>query len=534
MAIHLSIRSLLGASMLLMGACLATPEDIALDESEDASESVSVGRQQPALVSTCSTSTPINNLKELMIVDPSVVDSVDARNEGATGGSLSFHRTMRTLANGQDVALFTENFFRNWLRADTVGRGVTTVRNGVQLLLDPATGMWPRTADGKFDMQKSPFRLLAVVNRMDLMGTAANKPSGEGRLVFGLFRPGEETRDPAKGFGETFSIIFEFNLPGTIGTRDWAQRWHAMGTRAFGRTTFNAPLFTNVVSKFVTAQSLSQVRTNEITFGSPWQLREFKLEGGALKPSTTAQSPEQTLNDTPELINWIKANKNAILSNTHNIPATLLGPLSIEGFPSFCQGPGCGLSPEHFQNTKWLLQSAPTNGIEESVRAAFALQTCNGCHNSEDPNNVLQFFYQVAPTLNVTGTDGSSRLSTFIKDKEFPVRAKVLSGLLSCKCIASYNMVSSWDTGGTASVRITNISNTTTSTWKAKWTYAGNQKVTGNWESTLVPNENPQVAELKNLSWNGSLAPGQSVQFGVNTSFTGLAPNPAEVVATCQ
>ena len=533
-------RSLLGASLLLMSACLgAAPDDDAAVAEDSQVEQVHVGRQQAALVSTCSASTPINNLKELMIVDPSVVDSAEARNEGPTGGILSFHRTMRTLAGSQDVAVFTENFFKNWQTTQTVSRGVTEARPGVSFVLDPSSGQWPRLPDGKLDMQKAPFRLLAVVNRMDLLGTAANKPNGEGRLVYGLFSPGDDTRDPAKGFGQLFTVIFEFNLPTTHSLRDWASRWHAMGSQPFGVTStgmgsasFNKLLFQNVVNEYVAPANLSQVRTNEFMFGSPWQLREFHLVNGQLAAATTAQSPEPTLNDTSELISWVKANKNAILSNTHTVPTNLLGGVSNEGFPSFCQGPGCGTSPDTFQGTKWLINSASTSGIEESVRSAFAQQTCNGCHNSEN-TDVIQFFYQVAPTLNVTGTDGSSRISDFIKNKEFPGRAKVLSGLLSCNCIAQYNVVSSWDTGSTASVKVTNISNKTTASWNTKWTYTGNQTATGNWESTRVPNANPQIAEFKNLSWNGSLAPGASVQFGVNTSFTGLAPSPTQITATC-
>jgi hypothetical protein len=475
-----------------------------------------------------------------MIVDPSVVDSVEARNEGATGGSLSFHRTMHTLAGSQDVAVFTENFFKNWENDQTVGRGVAEARPGVSFVLDPASGLWPRLPDGKLDMEKAPFRLLAVVNRMDLLGTAPNKPNGEGRLIYGMFSPGEETRDPAKGFGQLFTVIFEFNLPGTHSLRDWAARWHGLGLQPFGVTStgmgsasFNKLLFSNVVNDFVAPQNLSQVRTNEFMFGSPWQLREFHLTNGQLVAATTAQSPEPSLNDSPELINWVKANKNAILSNTHNVPASLLGGVANEGFPSFCQGPGCGLSPDTFQNTKWLVNSAATSGIEESVRSAFAEQTCNGCHNSEQAANVLQFFYQVAPTLNVTGTDGSSRISDFVKNKEFPNRAKVLSALLSCNCLAQYNVVSSWDTGSTASVRVTNISGTSTSSWNTKWTFSGNQTVTSNWESVRVSHTNPQESEFKNVSYNGTLAPGASVQFGVNTSFTGLAPIPTEISATC-
>jgi hypothetical protein len=538
-----SLRSALAAALLIGAGCIGAPID---EGTESDGEEVTVSRNQAALVSTCSASTPINPLKELFIVDPSVVNSAEANNAGPTGGALSFHRTMRTLAGGQDVAAFTERFFNNWLTTQFVGRGVTEARPGVSQLLNPSQGFWPRK-DGKLDMEKAPFRLLGVVNRMDLLGTAANKPNGEGRLVYGLFFPGDETRDPAKGIGQTFSIIFEFNLPTTHSLRDWATRWHQMGALKFGLNTtgmngvtFNNMLFQNVVNEYVAPQNLSQVRTNEIQFAGPWQLREFSLQNGQLVAATTKQSPEPTLNNSAELLNYVKANKNAILSNTHVVPSSLLGGTSNEDFPRFCgQGP-CDTSPDTFAGTRWLMTTAAQNGIEESVRFAFANQTCNGCHNSDvHPTHgvadVLQFFYQVAPTLGVAaGTDGTNRLSDFVKNQELPLRTKVLSGLLSCNCMATYNVVSGWDTGSTASVRVTNIGATNTSNWDVKWRYASDEHVTSNWESQRVTSVVAPNHEFKNLSWNGSLAPGQSVQFGLNTAFTGLAPIPTELVATCQ
>jgi hypothetical protein len=537
-----SIRGSLAVALLVAAGCIGAP----LDEGADSDlEEVTVSRSQAALVSTCSASTPVNALKELFIVDPSVVNSAEANNAGATGGSLSFHRTMRTLAGGQDVAQFTERFFQNWQTTQFVGRGITEARPGVSSLLDPSQGFWPRLPDGRLDMQKAPFRLLGVANRMDLFGTASNKPNGEGRLVYGLFFPGDATRDPAKGIGQTFSVIFEFNLPSTHSLRDWAQRWHSMGAMNFGvnstgmnSASFNGVLFSNVVNEFVSPANLSQVRTNEIHFASPWQLREFALSNGSLIAATTKQSPEPTLNNSTELLNWVRANKNAILSNTHVVPDSLLGGTSNEDFPRFCgQGP-CDTSPDTFAGTRWLINTAAQSGIEESVRFAFASQTCNGCHNSDVSANgnadVLQFFYQVAPTLGVVGTDGTNRLSDFIKNQELPMRTKVLSGLLSCNCIATYKVVSGWDSGSTGSVRITNIGNTSTASWDVKWRYASNEHVTSQWEAQRVTSAVAPDHEFRNLGWNGSLAPGQSVQFGFNTQFSGLAPAPAQLVASCQ
>jgi hypothetical protein len=506
-----------------------------------------VGRSQAALTSICSASTPVSNLKELMLVDPSVVNSPEAANTtGANGGELSFRRTMTTLAAGQNVADFTERFFNNWKTTQTVSRGVTEARSGIESLLNPSSGLWRRLSTGKLDMANAPFRLLAVVNRMDLLGTASTKPNGEGRLVYGLFSPGDATNDPAKGNGQPLTVIFEFNLPTTHGLRDWASRWHALKDQPFGVTStgmgsanFNKILFSNVVGEFVAAQNLSQVRTNEVFFGPTWQLREFNLVSGSLVPVTTKQSPEPTLNDSAELINWVKANKNAILSNTHTVPSNLLGGTSNEGFPRFCTGPGCDSGPDRFDNTRWLINSAATSGIEEPVRFAFANQTCNGCHNSDPSagagqNQSLQSFYQVAPTLGVIGTDGSGRLSDFVKNQELPARAKVLSGLLSCNCIASYTVNNSWENGTNSTVKITNIGSSAVSSWNVKWKYGSSENVTSNWDSVKVAGVSAPNVEFKNVGWNGTLAPGASVNFGLVTSQSGLSPVPAELNATCQ
>ena len=531
-------RSVFCSSLLILGACSSS----GTQETAQSEDEGSVSRSQAALVSTCSASTPITNLKELMIVDPSVVNSAEANNAtGATGGELSFNRTMTTLAAGQNVSDFTERFFSNWKTTQNVGRGITEARPGVSSLLDPTSGLWKRLPNGKLDMAKAPFRLLAVVNRMDLFGTADTKPNGEGRLVYGLFSPGSTDGDPAKGNGQPLTVIFEFNLPTTHSLRAWAQLWHNFKNQPFGVTStgqgsasFNKLLFQGVVNEFVAPQNLSQVRTNEIFFGNPWQLREFNLVSGSLTPVTTKQSPEPTLNDSPELISWVKANKNDILSNTHVIPSSLLGGRANEDFPSFCQGPGC-TGPDTFGHTRWLIDTAAANGIDESVRFALANQTCNGCHNSDTgPNQSTQFFYQIAPTLSVIGTDGANRLSDFIKNQELPNRAKVLSGLLSCNCIASYKVSTRWDTGTGSTVKITNISSTRVTGWDVKWTYSSAENVTSNWDSQRVAGVNAPSFEFKNLSWNGILAAGASTTFGFNTAVSGLSPVPTQLNVTCQ
>src|SRR4029453_2961783 len=71
-------------------------------------------------------------------------------------------------------------------------------RSGAQRVLDSMRGK-----DGKLDLSQQAFRLLAIVNRIDLNDVSAST-AGEGRFVFG-FAP----------FGQTLqaTLIIEYNIP---------------------------------------------------------------------------------------------------------------------------------------------------------------------------------------------------------------------------------------------------------------------------------------------------------------------------------
>jgi hypothetical protein len=160
-------------------------------------------------VCTGGKSVAISEAKELMIVDSSVVSSAAASNGGDGGGPLSFHAAMARLAGpGTNVGSFTEAFLRQWEVEHQVGPGkvpAAPANAGLNTLLNEPT-FWPRLADGRLDMTRAPFRLLAVVDRMDL--ASPEKPNGEGRLVYGLVTPG--------GSGFPMTLIFEYNLPSAL------------------------------------------------------------------------------------------------------------------------------------------------------------------------------------------------------------------------------------------------------------------------------------------------------------------------------
>ncbi|MET7682149.1 glycoside hydrolase family 6 protein [Streptomyces sp. NPDC005423] len=91
-------------------------------------------------------------------------------------------------------------------------------------------------------------------------------------------------------------------------------------------------------------------------------------------------------------------------------------------------------------------------------------------------------------------------------------------GIAAIPCTVDYKVQNQWDTGFTAAVTITNNS-TAKSSWAAKWSYAGNQKVTSGWNAKI--SQSGTAVTAANETYNGSLATGGSVSFGFNASYSG-------------
>jgi hypothetical protein len=369
----------------------------------------------------CAGTDSIAPFKELVIVDSSVMTSSAASNAtGETGGALSFHNAMARLAGpSANVAAFTEAFLGNWLEDHQVGPGVVraTPNGGINALLK-SPNFWPRLASGDLDMKRAPFRLLAVVNRLDL--SSESKPNGEGRLVFGVVSPG--------GGGIPMTVIFEYNLPSSAEHTQaaWATRWHALGDLEFG-PAFTEALST-VVDGYTARENLSQLRTSEVFLSNEWMLREFHLDqnASALLTATTAQAPDPSMNNSQALIDWVNENAQAILSNTHVVPEAFLGGKSLMAFPA--------LQNFNFSGTQWLMSDAGQPLVAADVRHAFASQTCNGCHQSDVPQGgqPIDSFYHVSPSHSVATGDGRNRLSPFVLNVEIPHRTTFLGSIIPC------------------------------------------------------------------------------------------------------
>jgi len=237
---------------------------------------------------------------------------------------------------------------------------------------------WPRTPDGKLDLAHAPFRLQAIVNRFDLRHLG-NGDAGEGRFVFAFNGPG--------GFPQQATMIFEYKLP-AASDQDvlaWAQAFHALGALDFGES-YNAALQA-ITDRFTgrgarpghpNGSAINSVRTNEIAFGSPWELRQFGLAAstGLLAPQPVELTPDLGFNNSDTLAAYIHANQDAIVAETHVVPATFNGQPFQAG--------------AIFNDlAAWF---AP--GVDPNARHHFSLNTCNGCHSSQETGVA---FLQISP-----------------------------------------------------------------------------------------------------------------------------------------
>ncbi|KUF16076.1 chitinase [Streptomyces silvensis] len=88
---------------------------------------------------------------------------------------------------------------------------------------------------------------------------------------------------------------------------------------------------------------------------------------------------------------------------------------------------------------------------------------------------------------------------------------------------ATYEKTQDWGSGFGAKWTIKNTGTTALSSWTVEWEYPSGTKVTSAWDATVTNSGTKWTA--KNLSWNGSLAPGASISFGFNGSGSGSPSN---------
>jgi hypothetical protein len=327
--------------------------------------------------------------RELMIRALSVVE--DPMRTAWTGpasdartGAWTFGRLMMAMAGSGDVPTFVRSWLATWETDQTINGFVVGNRRAIRpTLTDP----WLASSGGtRLDLKEAPFRLLAIVSRIDLRNLAAGL-AGEARFIFGALTP---TGEPLP-----FTVIFEYRLPAKTQADvvAWARSFHALGAIPQSDSRYNTALQAitdrfagkNVEPTRPNGSGLRQLRTNEIVGGNEWQLREFHIaattnQTGRLQPVTVAQTPDLTLNGSATLAAYINANEAQILAGTNVVPLRAPRPGTTTTTPF--RGGAADMPFGTFL-------AAP--GIRNNeARARLSVNTCYGCHSGETNTKFLQ------------------------------------------------------------------------------------------------------------------------------------------------
>jgi hypothetical protein len=383
---------------------------------------------------------PIDRGRELLVTDRAVLSGARSDNANALA-PWSFRHAMESLAaaSSVDAPTFVNGWLGTWQASSTAaseGGLPLAARASVQkdlvcpwLRLTPENGCNETCAQcvsSKLDLSRAPFRLLAIVNRLDLAETTNGcKPeASEARLLFVALRPGTTT--PL-----SFNAIFEYAVDGTAaGAPD---SWHALAALQ-GDAEYAAGLET-LTRTFTDSARLGQLRTSENLAGTSWELRQFAHLRGKLVPTALTNTVTDALDGTTELARHLSTHESEIFAGDNAVPSSVATAFSTMPKADF----------------RW--SSATAN---QSTLHLFGLSTCNGCHAGERGDTSVLPFSHVG-----VDASGATIVSRFLSDPSSPgsdelaFRGRSLARRLTGQCGSTEASYGGRNGGGGVGLEVT-------------------------------------------------------------------------------
>jgi len=318
---------------------------------------------------------------------------------GNVNGAWSLKTLLSNMANTPVTGIPAQTFVNDWLKqwmSNSVNvkhsDGVAVpsfpipARTALQTVIQTLQPGWNPNNPATLNLDKLPFRLLAIVNRIDLAtgGYLGNGGPGELRFVFGLL---ERTPGGTCVASQEMTVILEYKVPTTKcqGLKMLANEWIALNALVPGSVAYNTQLqaltddvtLPNAFPGRFNGSAIGQVRTNEVRLRLPWELREFTLQAspihGKLMPETVKNTPDSSHNRTPLMTDWITNHMG------EEVPRQFGGVDFIGTANRYGPGVPHPTSPTDKPNPPWEghVVTNFTNRFE------FSLNTCGGCHLSE-------------------------------------------------------------------------------------------------------------------------------------------------------
>lgn len=429
-------RSVEAATPAETSARMAAEQPIALVQGGEAAE-------LPIMLSTEIATAPLTpadfavlKTNSLMVTNIKVVQDPTRTYNPCKGGTLggnpngvwTFKTLMTNMANTPVTGITVDNFVQNWLDTEAFGTKTHPVSGDVgadraaskQKFIDA----WlkncniPRTPANRLNwkalltnqLELIPFRLLSIVNRLDLRGnfayTGGTTSGGEGRFVFCFM---DSNAGCSATAGGQMTVILEYGIPlnTCAALSSYAQQWFNLKNLALGSPAYNNALqaitdvFTtiNANPSRPNKSALNHLRTNNFIAG-PWVIRDFEINAvshhiNIIHPSREPQNEANTGGPKVGLLNtFVNANA-AVIANDQ--PYTI--PTNIQAIDAQ-------------MSSLW----NSTGITSDAARHKLSLGTCSSCHSGETKTAFVHVgpanFGQQAPLSSfLTGLGGDDEPS---------------------------------------------------------------------------------------------------------------------------
>ncbi|MFZ5445189.1 MAG: hypothetical protein ACOZQL_34685 [Myxococcota bacterium] len=378
---------------------------------------------------------------------------------GTSMGPWTFGHLMTEMANQPLTGISPSDFVRRWLMSWRFDASINFWNVPKRLSINTVISDWEVAsgvpAGGPLDLSIAPFRLVAIVNRMDLHGSIgySSGSSGETRFVFAY-------ENPSTCIAEQFLVIFEYgNTQSSCGSiKTLAQKWVDLSSETVGSATFNTKLqaitdpivVRNAAPSKPNGSALNQLRTNENKLNSLWELREFKLFSSGVAPGhltedTVKRAPDNSLNGTATLKNCVQNHLPTVWPNppasTPDILTGTFDPLECPSGTPF-RG-GANTLPFPSSGFCFTMPGLVGNGAISAADARFeySFNTCAGCHGGDTQTNPARFTHigpdgSLSPFLAGPHTKNDCVTTTPRNFDEPTRRAQDLDVLATASCFA--------------------------------------------------------------------------------------------------
>ena len=367
---------------------------------------------------------PVDRHKELLVTDRAIL--AGARSDGTRAEApWSFRHLVEALAAPGEAQAFVAGWLASWRATSTApeqGSLPLNARPDVRTeLVCPWLRLTPANACDEtcshctseiLDLSRAPFRLLAIVNRLDLAETphGCSDDAAEVRFVFVATTPGASTTLP-------FNVIFEYGANGVEAADPRA--WHALASLADERYAGTLERIMRSVTD-LPHPSLKQLRTSEnlgTSRGTSWELRQFQRGASGLVPSALTNTARDAVDDTPALADHVNAHFTEITSGDNAITSELRTAFSTMPRADF----------------RWTTPDGSSSMVD-----LFGLSTCNGCHAGHRGDTKILPFAHVG-----VNEQGETVVSRFLDDPdnrpgdELAFRERSLARRLQGQCGSS-------------------------------------------------------------------------------------------------